>query len=92
MSKDDAEHVGSSTQTLIDAMRILATEIESDDGVANAAIAEAADALERMRDALANIWIWADSDARSGETREKAMADIAKACREALHERDERTG
>ena len=49
-----------------------------------AAIAEAADRLERMRDALANIWIWADSDARSGETREKAMADIAKACREAL--------
>ena len=79
-----SEQNKSSVETLIAAMRILASEIHSDDGVANAAIAEAANRLERMRDALANIWIWADSDARSGETREKAMADIAKACRKAL--------
>lgn len=36
----------STTRTLIDVMRILAADIKSDDGVANAAIAEAADRLE----------------------------------------------
>ena len=34
-----------STETLIAAMHILATEIQSDDGAANAAIAEAAERL-----------------------------------------------
>ena len=37
----------SSTKTLITALRILAVEIQSGDGVANAAIAEAADRLEK---------------------------------------------
>lgn len=36
----------SGTRTLIDAMRVLAADIQSEDGVANAAIAEAADRLE----------------------------------------------
>ncbi|WP_029511155.1 hypothetical protein [Marinobacterium stanieri] len=36
------------TTTLIDAMRILANDIQSDDGVANAAIAEAAGRLEML--------------------------------------------
>lgn len=39
----------SSTATLIAALRILARDIDSDDGVANAAIAEAADRLEELR-------------------------------------------
>lgn len=39
----------SSTETLITALRILAREIQSDDGVANAAIAEAADRLEDLQ-------------------------------------------
>ena len=38
----------SSTTTLISALRILARDIKSDDGVANAAIAEAADRLEEL--------------------------------------------
>jgi hypothetical protein len=38
----------SSTETLIAAMRILARDIQSGDGVANAAIAEAADRLEAL--------------------------------------------
>lgn len=38
-----------STPTLIGAMRILANDIQSEDGVANAAIAEAADRMEEMR-------------------------------------------
>ena len=36
------------TETIIQAMRILAEEIQSDDGVANAAISEAADRLEEQ--------------------------------------------
>lgn len=35
-----------STKTLVSALRILAQDIQSDDGVANAVIAEAADRLE----------------------------------------------
>lgn len=38
----------SSTETLIAALRVLARDIQSDDGVANAAIAEAADRLEEL--------------------------------------------
>ena len=34
------------TKTLVSALRLLAQDIQSDDGVANAAIAEAADRLE----------------------------------------------
>ena len=39
----------SKVTTLIAAMRILANDIQSDDGVANAAIAEAGDCLEEMQ-------------------------------------------
>ena len=38
-----------SIESLIKALRILAEEIESNDGVANAAIAEAADRLEELK-------------------------------------------
>lgn len=43
----------SSTETLIAAMRILARDIQSGDGVANAAIAEAADRLEEQQARIA---------------------------------------
>lgn len=39
----------STTETIIEAMRILARDIESDDAVANMAIAEAADRLEELQ-------------------------------------------
>ena len=39
----------SSTQNLIDALRVLSREIYCEDGAATAAIAEAADRLEAMR-------------------------------------------
>jgi hypothetical protein len=42
----------SSTQTLISAMRILAEDIQSEDGAANLAIAEAADRLEELAEQL----------------------------------------
>src|SRR5271154_3722525 len=45
----------SDTQTLIDALRILARDIKSGDGVANACIAEAADRLEEL--AAGTPWV-----------------------------------
>lgn len=54
----------SSTQTLIAAMRILADEIDSEDGVANAVIREAAQRLEGLSGAHAwskeppNVFGW----------------------------------
>jgi hypothetical protein len=40
--------VKSSTETLITALRVLARDIESPDGIANAAISEAADRMEHQ--------------------------------------------
>ena len=46
----------SSTETLIKALRILSTQIDSEDGVANTAISEAADGLEeRHKSSLAAV-------------------------------------
>ena len=45
----------SSTETLIKAMHILATEIQSDDGVANAVIAEAAQRLEEQQERIKHL-------------------------------------
>ena len=42
------------TNTLIDALRILARDIHSEDGVANAAISEAADRLEQLQRKVRN--------------------------------------
>ena len=68
-SQRGGKAVRTSTETLIAAMHILATEIQSDDGVANAAIAEAGERLaeqhmritqlERENDALrADLLLW----------------------------------
>jgi len=45
------------TKTLIKALRILANDIESDDGVANACVAEAADRLEEMNNKISELEI-----------------------------------
>jgi len=47
--------VRTSIETLIAAMHILATEIQSDDGVANAVIAEAAQRLEEQQECIAQL-------------------------------------
>ena len=44
-----------SAKTLVSALRILAQDIQSDDGVANAAIAEAADRLEEQHIQIRNL-------------------------------------
>ena len=44
-----------STETLIAAMRILSQDIQSDDGVANAAIAEAAQRLEEQQERITQL-------------------------------------
>ncbi len=43
------------TQTLIDALRVLARDIESGDGAANAAIFEAATRMAQLRRAINNL-------------------------------------
>ncbi len=43
------------TQTLILSMRILARDVQCDDGVANSAITEAADRLEELQSALVEV-------------------------------------
>jgi len=47
--------VRTSTETLIAAMRILSQDIQSDDGIANAAIAEAAQRLEGQRERITRL-------------------------------------
>lgn len=42
------------TNTLIDALRILARDIHSEDGIANTAITEAADRLEKLQRKVRN--------------------------------------
>ena len=46
--------------TLTDALRTLARDIDSQDGVANAVILQAADEIERLREAIRRL---ADQDA-----------------------------
>lgn len=56
MMKDVDEGLGgTSSATLVSAMRILANEIQSDDGVANAAIREAADRIEQLETSIKQI-------------------------------------
>lgn len=43
------------TETLIKAVRILAVEIQSEDGVANAALREAADRMQEMFNLLISL-------------------------------------
>jgi len=50
-----SESVHSTTTTLVKAMRILARDIQSADGVANAAIYEAADRLEHLYGCLVAV-------------------------------------
>ena len=50
----------SSTETLIGAMSILAHDIQSGDGVANTAIAEAADRLEEQQEEICKLKIELD--------------------------------
>lgn len=53
------------TQTLIKALRILANDITSDDGVANAAILEGADRIEKLlelvNEAYKIVWVYDSS-------------------------------
>ena len=63
----------SSTETLIAALRVLARDIQSDDGVANAAIAEAADRLEELE----SVAVAAEDMIRSLSRFAKAKDDAA---------------
>lgn len=50
------------TETIITALRILADEIHSDDGVANAALREAADRLAELHASAPRQCVWTRDD------------------------------
>lgn len=51
----------SSTQTLIDALRILGNDVVSQDGVANSVLFESADRLESFQNTVKMIRVYADA-------------------------------
>jgi hypothetical protein len=63
----------SSTETLIKALRILSVDIESEDGAANAAIAEAADRLEELHNSIPVVKI---IETESWDPRECWMVEM----------------
>lgn len=69
----------SDTKTIIDAMRILARDVESDDGIANAAMLEAADKLEELNELLSQEWGLLnqeiDTDGQYGHSRSYPLSD-----------------
>ncbi|MFN7317895.1 MAG: hypothetical protein ACK5S6_00165 [bacterium] len=91
MTENDAEHLGSSDCSSGNFEHI---EVRSPDWVLNAISKRCVThhnacgcreyRFAKMQQALIRIMIWAEQDAISGETRQKAMADIAKACHDAL--------
>ncbi|MGA0889454.1 MAG: hypothetical protein ACO3S0_16165 [bacterium] len=65
----------SSTETIIGAMRILARDIQSDDGVANIAILEAADRLEEQQEEITELKKFIAEGKEVMATAETAMRD-----------------
>jgi hypothetical protein len=70
----------SSTETLIAAMRILARDIRSTDGVANAAIREAAERMEELQNVLKEIAQHTDP-----EDSDSYRADDREGCLDTIH-------
>ena len=64
------------TPILISAMRLLARDIQSEDGVANAAIAEAADRLEEFQEALTKIALASDDHILETDLQDIAIAAL----------------
>ena len=74
----------SSTETLIKAMRILSSDIQSDDGVANAAIAEAAQRLEEQQERIKRLEAAGDTAIHeAGHGREHDALEIWREAKEA---------
>lgn len=71
--------IRSSTDNIIQAMRILADEIQSNDGIANGAIAEAADRLEELRDALHDLYDFGQPTNRYNDNRDEALEAFKRA-------------
>lgn len=71
-------------ETLIQALRLLARDIISEDGVARSVIMEAADRINEQAMALRVISTWARCDNIRAQSREDAMQDIAEKCESVL--------
>jgi len=81
MAEDSTEHLGSS-----DCSSVRERRLAEEQRFLEAAYQDAVEERDKYKSALIRIMIWAEHDAISGETRQKAMADIAKACHEALED------
>jgi len=81
MTEDTNEHLGSS-----DCSSVRERRIAEEQSFLEAAYQSVVKERDEYRAALIRIMIWAEHDAISGETRQKAMADIAKACHEGLED------
>lgn len=68
--------MNTSTEKLVMAMRVLAAEIQSDDGVANAAIYEAALRLEQQNDKIKRLEEAGDAMASAWDKEWLTEADI----------------
>lgn len=70
----------SSSATLVAALRILAAEVQSGDGVANACIAEAAERIEQLDAAIREAVEYAGGrEAEWGERAEECFAILERA-------------
>lgn len=78
-------------ETLVSALRKLARDIRSDDGIAQAAIREAAERIHDQSMALRVIATWARCDGSSPSPRHKAMKEIADHCERSLVRKQVRT-
>ena len=67
----------SETKTIIGAMRILSVDIQSDDGVANMAISEAADRLQELHDTNAMLNDLTDSRLQTIDALKKRLQGLS---------------
>lgn len=56
----------SSSDTLVAALRVLANDVQSDDGIANSCIAEAADRIEMLQEKAIEVLEWYFRDGSVG--------------------------
>ncbi len=80
-----------STEQLVSALRVLSVEIDSEDGVANAVIAEAADRMTLLANLVAQHVEETKDDVEQMKTASQQMIAAAEKIRE-LRERIERLG
>ena len=70
------------TQTLIKALRILSNDIQSEDGIANAAILEGADRIEKLLELVDGVYEVVECYTPNGEHAAKLKVEWLKTARQ----------